>query len=62
MYFKGLHAKEWQKIMKERDKWKDFLLPYKFKLDELKTKVNIINEEKYMDGYNPIEHIKCPSF
>lgn len=45
--------------MKERDKWKDFLLPYKFKLDELKTKVNIINEEKYMDGYNPIEHIKC---
>lgn len=39
--------------------WKDFLLPYKFALDELQTKINIIAEEaKFMNDYNPMEHIK----
>lgn len=39
--------------------WKKFLLPYKFALDELKTKVNIMAEEaELIYEYNPIEHLK----
>ncbi|MCR6110000.1 GTP pyrophosphokinase family protein [Bacillus sp. A301a_S52] len=39
--------------------WKNFLLPYKFALDELKTKVNIMVEEtKYMREESLIEHVK----
>ncbi|GIN88115.1 GTP pyrophosphokinase [Heyndrickxia sporothermodurans] len=39
--------------------WKEFLLPYKFGLDELKTKINIMVEEAMFNGKtSPIEHIK----
>lgn len=35
------------------------LMPYKFGLEEMKTKINILNEEfEYIHDYNPIEHIK----
>ncbi|TPG71477.1 GTP pyrophosphokinase family protein [Brevibacillus laterosporus] len=45
--------------MEDVQKWSHFLLPYKFALDELKTKINIMAEEaKYLNDYNPIEHIK----
>lgn len=46
--------------MKEKLKvWKSFLLPYKFALDEMKTKINIMVEEaKYMRDESMIEHVK----
>src|SRR5699024_960822 len=38
---------------------KRFLMLYKFGLEEIKTKINILNEEfKYIHDYNPIEHVK----
>jgi putative GTP pyrophosphokinase len=39
--------------------WRDLLLIHKFALEEVETKVNILNEEcLYIKDYNPIEHIK----
>ena len=39
--------------------WRDLLLIHKFALEEIETKVNILNEEfLYIEDYNPIEHIK----
>ncbi|WP_281658439.1 GTP pyrophosphokinase family protein [Halobacillus sp. Cin3] len=39
--------------------WKDLLILYKFGLDEINTKLKILNEEfKYMYNHNPIEHLK----
>ena len=39
--------------------WRDLLLLHKFALEEVQTKVNILNEEfLYIKDYNPIEHIK----
>ena len=41
------------------DEWRDFLLLYKFALDEMNTKLTILNEEfMLIHSYNPIEHIK----
>lgn len=38
---------------------KRFLMSYKFGLEEVRTKINILNEEfKYIHDYNPIEHVK----
>lgn len=38
---------------------KRFLMSYKFGLEEVMTKINILNEEfQYIHDYNPIEHIK----
>ncbi len=38
---------------------KRFLMSYKFGLEEVKTKINILNEEfQYVHDYNPIEHVK----
>lgn len=38
---------------------KRFLMSYKFGLEEIKTKVNILNDEfHYIHDYNPIEHVK----
>lgn len=38
---------------------KSFLMLYKFGLEEVKTKINILNEEfQYIHDYNPIEHVK----
>ncbi|MDO7786798.1 GTP pyrophosphokinase [Desulforamulus aquiferis] len=39
--------------------WAKFLIGYKFALDEVRTKLNILNEEFHIiHDYNPIEHIK----
>jgi len=39
--------------------WARFFLTYKFALDEIETKLNILNEEfQFLRDYNPIEHIK----
>ncbi|WP_232698778.1 GTP pyrophosphokinase [Brevibacillus daliensis] len=36
-----------------------FLMAYKFGLDEMNTKINILKEEfQYVHDYNPIEHVK----
>ena len=41
-----------------RIKYTRFGLAYKFAIDELSTKVNILNEEfRVMHDYNPIEHV-----
>ncbi|WP_050181673.1 GTP pyrophosphokinase [Domibacillus robiginosus] len=43
----------------EIDKWKKLMLTHKFALDEVNTKLNILNEEfQHIHRYNPIEHIK----
>lgn len=35
-----------------------FLMPYKFAIDEVNTKINILREEfTYLHEYNPIEHV-----
>lgn len=35
-----------------------FIMPYKFALDEINTKINILKEEfSYLHDYNPIEHV-----
>lgn len=40
-------------------KWANFLIAYKFAIDEVRTKLNILNEEfQISHDYNPIEHIK----
>ncbi|MBB6673362.1 GTP pyrophosphokinase [Cohnella nanjingensis] len=39
--------------------WGKMLLTYKFALDEVSTKLNILNEElHFIQNYNPIEHMK----
>lgn len=39
--------------------WGKMLLNYKFALDEVSTKLNILNEElHFIQNYNPIEHMK----
>lgn len=41
------------------DRWKKELLLYKFALDEVNTKLKILNEEMlFVHNYNPIEHLK----
>jgi putative GTP pyrophosphokinase len=36
-----------------------FIMAYKFALDEMNTKINILKEEfEYIHDYNPIEHVK----
>ncbi|TSB46116.1 GTP pyrophosphokinase [Alkalicoccobacillus porphyridii] len=37
-----------------------FMMTYKFALDEMETKIKILQEEfEYVHEHNPIEHIKC---
>ncbi|MDF2921900.1 MAG: pyrophosphokinae [Paenibacillaceae bacterium] len=39
--------------------WSKLLLTYKFALEEVSTKLKILNEElQFIHNYNPIEHIK----
>lgn len=39
--------------------WAELLLHYKFALEEVTTKLKILNEElQFIHNYNPIEHIK----
>jgi GTP pyrophosphokinase len=41
-----------------RDKFADFMLGYKFAIDEIVTKINILREDfNHTNEYNPIEHI-----
>lgn len=41
------------------NQWKEFFLVYKFGLEEMKTKINILKDEfQMMHDYNPIEHVK----
>jgi len=41
------------------NEWRNLLLVYKFALDEVNTKLDILNEEfQFIHNYNPIEHIK----
>ncbi|WP_046175271.1 GTP pyrophosphokinase [Domibacillus indicus] len=43
----------------EIKKWKKLMLIHKFALDEVNTKLQILNEEfQHIHQYNPIEHIK----
>lgn len=44
----------------EMIQWRDFLMPYKFALDDCKLKINMIKEEAFISGsYRPIEHVKA---
>ena len=37
-----------------------FMMPYKFALDEINTKIDILKQEfQYVHDYNPIEHVKA---
>lgn len=46
-------------IEKPFREWAELLLNYKFALDEVSTKLKILNEEmQFSHNYNPIEHIK----
>ena len=39
--------------------WAKMLMSYKFALDEMSTKLTILNEElQFVQHYNPIEHVK----
>lgn len=52
----NIKINEIKKIEKEL---KRFLMTYKFGLEEVKTKINILNEEfQYVHDYNPIDHTK----
>ncbi|MBO1511573.1 GTP pyrophosphokinase family protein [Metabacillus sp. BG109] len=43
----------------EIEEWRNLLLIYKFALDEINTKLKILNEEfQFVHQHNPIEHIK----
>ncbi|MDO6657938.1 MULTISPECIES: GTP pyrophosphokinase family protein [Bacillaceae] len=48
--------KEFQERIEE---WKNFLFIYKFALDEINTKLTILNDEfQFVHQHNPIEHVK----
>lgn len=48
-----------QHYRQNAQQWKHLLLTYKFALDEMSTKLMILNEEfQFVHDYNPIEHIK----
>ena len=41
------------------NEWKNQMLVYKFAMDEVNTKLEILNEEfQFIHNYNPIEHMK----
>lgn len=46
-------------MTEEMKPWRDLLLVHKFAVDEIKTKLNILDEEfRNIHDYNPIEHIR----
>lgn len=48
-----------QKLKSIKDEMTRFMMTYKFGLDEMNTKLNILQEEfQHFHDYNPIEHIK----
>ncbi|GAU77308.1 GTP pyrophosphokinase family protein [Fusibacter sp. 3D3] len=50
----------YETLMKEEMKpWRDLLLVHKFAVDEIQTKLSILDEEfRNIHDYNPIEHIR----
>jgi len=45
-------------LKKFRVELSKFIMPYKFAIDEVNTKINILREEfTYLHDYNPIEHV-----
>lgn len=50
---------EFQQLKQVRNELTRFMVTYKFGLDEMNTKLNILKEEfQYIHEYNPIEHLK----
>lgn len=50
---------EFQQLKQIRNELTRFMVTYKFGLDEMNTKLNILKEEfQYIHEYNPIEHLK----
>jgi len=48
-----------QQLKQTRKEFTRFMMTYKFGLDEMNTKLNILKEEfQHIHDYNPIEHIK----
>src|SRR5690625_4355428 len=46
------------KLKKFKIELSKFLMPYKFAIDEINTKINILREEfTHLHDYNPIEHV-----
>ncbi|UQZ74644.1 GTP pyrophosphokinase [Niallia circulans] len=46
-------------LSNELNEWKNSLIIYNFALDEINTKLKILNEEfQFIHNHNPIEHIK----
>ena len=47
-----------QKLWELRDEFTRFMMAYKFGIDEIMTKINILREEfNHIHEYNPIEHV-----
>src|SRR5690625_3186537 len=47
-----------EKLKEFRVEISKFVMPYKFAIDEVSTKINILREEfTYLHDYNPIEHV-----
>lgn len=50
---------DFNKIKAFKKEMTRFIMAYKFALDEMNTKINILKEEfHYVHDYNPIEHVK----
>ncbi|STY45440.1 GTP pyrophosphokinase ywaC [Listeria grayi] len=48
-----------QPSVEELREWRDIMLLHRFALDEVNTKLKILNEEfQFIHDYNPVEHIK----
>ena len=48
-----------EQIRKLKQEFTRFMMSYKFAMDEVKTKIDILNQEfNYTHEYNPIEHVK----
>lgn len=51
--------KDMEQLQSNLREWTDRLFIYKFALEEIKTKINILNEEyQYIHHHNPIDHMK----
>ncbi|TCN26774.1 GTP pyrophosphokinase [Mesobacillus foraminis] len=54
--FENFNLNDLKSIKKELTR---FMMAYKFAVDEMNTKINILKEEfQYIHDYNPIEHVK----
>ncbi|MUK88288.1 GTP pyrophosphokinase family protein [Ornithinibacillus sp. L9] len=50
---------DFQQVKKLKTDLIRFMMSYKFALDEINTKIDILSQEfKYIHDYNPIEHVK----